>query len=239
MLEQPETHPEYSVEKRYLDYALSCLEQQLDRFEGPPDSWTYRADSRAMKSSNHQEIADLEVAQEQVYFGKWVLEGGLSLYIGKQMLVDPANLSRPMVVSWRSPVAEKWYLASPGDRQGVQLKRHLEVVGSTLRKIRDIPLGRPELDASLDHILDQLSRDRTAQMADIVSSIQGDQYRLVSQELEGVLVIQGGPGTGKTAVALHRAAWLIFNHRQKLASGILFVGPNSASWTMFSQFSPL
>lgn len=96
----------------------------------------------------------------------------------------------------------------------------------------------PETPA-FDAVLADLERERTSQMGDIVTSIQADQYRLISEPPDGVLAIQGGPGTGKTAVALHRAAWLLFNFRERLgASGILVVGPNRAFMDYIAQVLP-
>src|SRR5205807_5175473 len=91
-----------------------------------------------------------------------------------------------------------------------------------------------------DILLEELERTRDVRMRDIVATIQADQYRLITRDPDGVLVIQGGPGTGKTAVGLHRASWLLYTHRVQLErSGVLVVGPNPVFMDYISHVLPM
>lgn len=140
----------------------------------------------------------------------------------------------PLVVDWRAPVAEPFYRATGADPMGLTLRRHLLCNGSRVLDLEDELFdvdgdvrgrslglgGRQVLMASLD-------RSRSGRMRDIVATVQGEQDEIIRAPLPGVIVVQGGPGTGKTAVALHRAAYLLYTHRFPLEKqGVLVVGPN-------------
>ncbi|MGO9029250.1 MAG: HelD family protein [Acidimicrobiales bacterium] len=182
-------------------------------------------------------------------------------HIGRLAIHD-ADLE-PLVVDWRAPVAEPFYRATGRDPQGLVLRRHLaldgrRVVGvederfSTGRPadgpggpagdtggegaeliLGDMPIGGPAA------LLAALDRARSGRMTDIVSTIQREQDEIIRSPLAGVLVVQGGPGTGKTAVALHRAAYLLYTHRFPLErQGVLVVGPNPLFLRYIEQVLP-
>jgi len=148
----------------------------------------------------------------------------------------------PLVVDWRAPVAEPFYRATGRDPMGLVLRRHIAAEGSRVTGIEDERFaldrsgrgtsGEAELGDDLQvggpgALLAALEGARTGRMRDIVATIQGEQDAIIRSELPGVLVVQGGPGTGKTAVALHRAAYLLYTHRFPLErQGVLVVGPN-------------
>ena len=123
-----------------------------------------------------------------------------------------------LVVNWQAPASRPFYTATPGNPQRVTLRRRFRtegrrIVGHQRRGARRLR-GR---GASVsDFLLEELERRREGRMRDIVATIQSDQYRLITAEPDGALVVQGGPGTGKTAVGLHRASWLLFTHREQL-----------------------
>src|SRR5207253_7722315 len=121
------------------------------------------------------------------------------------------------------------HTATPQAPHGVQQRRRFRADGRRLLDISDESLDGSAVEGARvsDFLLEELERRRDVRMRDIVATIQSDQYRLITAELEGVLVVQGGPGTGKTAVGLHRASWLLYTHRERLArEGVLVVGPN-------------
>ncbi len=136
------------------------------------------------------------------------------------------------MVDWRAPVAEAFYRATSADRRGVVRRRHIRMKGRRVVGVDDELLARKANGASRGLVgeaalLSSLEQARTGRMGDIVATIQAEQDAAIRAPLRGVLVVQGGPGTGKTAVALHRAAYLLYAHQFPLASqGVLVVGPN-------------
>jgi DNA helicase IV len=191
--------------------------------------------------------------------------GAETFHIGRLAVHGADN--EPLVVDWRAPVAEPFYRATGRDPQGLLLRRHLavehrkvtgyederfdaggasepgagaggappmtdEVTGEVLVE-GDVPIGGPAA------LLAALGRARSGQMTDIVATIQREQDEIIRAPLGGVLVVQGGPGTGKTAVALHRAAYLLYTHRFPLErQGVLVVGPNPLFLRYIEQVLP-
>ena len=155
-------------------------------------------------------------------------------YIGRVGLRDEDL--QPILLDWRVPQASAFYQATAATPLGARARRHLLSAGRTIVRIEDEILDATLLeneDATLHQgegaLLAALTAQRTGHMTDIVSTIQAEQDRIIRSELPGVLVVQGGPGTGKTAVALHRAAYLLYTHRDRLRdSGVLIVGPSPA-----------
>jgi DNA helicase IV len=153
-------------------------------------------------------------------------------YIGRLGLRDEDL--QPILLDWRVPQASAFYQATAATPLGARARRHLLSKGRSVIRIEDEILDATLLegDAAALHqgegaLLAALTAQRTGHMADIVSTIQADQDRIIRSDLKGVLVVQGGPGTGKTAVALHRAAYLLYTHRDRLKnSGVLIVGPS-------------
>jgi DNA helicase IV len=135
-----------------------------------------------------------------------------------------------MVIDWRAPIARPFYRASTADRQGVRLRRRFGFADGRLTSFEDEHLDAGEELGLASHLLrDEIERPRVGPMRDIVATIQPDQDELVRADLETSLCIQGAPGTGKTAVGLHRAAYLLYSYPERLRrSGVLVVGPNSA-----------
>ena len=135
-----------------------------------------------------------------------------------------------MVVDWRAGVATPFYRATLADPLGLHLRRRFVFTGRELSDVFEEDFDDPDSLAGSggvpDPLLAELGRARTGQMRDIVATIQGEQDAIIRAPLETCLVVQGGPGTGKTAVGLHRAAFLLYEHRARLArGGVLVVGP--------------
>ena len=184
---------------------------------------------------------------------------GESFHIGRLAVSGPDH--EPLVVDWRAPVAEPFYRATGLDPQGLARRRHLAVRGREVLGLEDEyfvdPAGRPEGPAGVDGnqgerllsdgmvlggpgaLLSALGQARTGHMGDIVATIQREQDEIIRSPLPGVLIVQGGPGTGKTAVALHRAAYLLYTHRFPLErQGVLVVGPNPLFLRYIEQVLP-
>ncbi|KSU72822.1 DNA helicase IV [Pseudarthrobacter enclensis] len=187
-------------------------------------------------------LAQLDAVDDRLVFGRLDLDSGDAQYIGRIGLTTE-DLQR-LMVDWRAPEAGHFYQATAFDRQGVRRRRHLILQGREVKAIEDDVLDASMLsdDESLQGegaLLAALNSKRTGRMSDIVSTIQSEQDRIIRSSISGALVVQGGPGTGKTAVALHRAAYLLYTHRDRLKSaGVLLVGPSSSFMKYIERVLP-
>ncbi|MEO6700926.1 MAG: AAA family ATPase, partial [Jatrophihabitantaceae bacterium] len=163
---------------------------------------------------------------------------GEVFHIGRRHIRD--DVGDPMVIDWRAPIARPFYRATPADRQGVRLRRRFGFADGRLTSFEDehLDIGE-ELGLKSDLLREEIERPRVGPMRDIVATIQPDQDELVRADLDTSLCIQGAPGTGKTAVGLHRAAYLLYSYPERLRrSGVLVVGPNSAFLRYIAQVLP-
>ncbi len=142
----------------------------------------------------------------------------------------------PVVVDWRAPISAPYYRASATDPMGVRLRRRFGYRDGVLTAFEDDHLDRPLGVSQL--LVEDIERPRTGPMRDIVATIQPEQDGLVRAPLEATIAVQGAPGTGKTAVGLHRAAYLLYAHRQRLQTGVLVVGPNRAFLSYVQEVLP-
>ncbi|GAA3507751.1 AAA family ATPase [Actinomadura keratinilytica] len=160
-----------------------------------------------------------------------------TMYIGRRHVHD-GDEGRPLVLDWRAPVARAFYRAGPADPMGWRRRRRFGFQGGELTAYEDEPLDGRSLGPS-SILTREIERPRTGPMRDIVATIQPDQDEIVRADLPDTVCVQGAPGTGKTAVGLHRAAYLLFAHRERLArSGVLIVGPNRAFLAYISAVLP-
>lgn len=215
-----------------LDELRAEKQAQLDgvRRSNSAGSHQNRSERDAFATLYEDRLAQLNAVDDRLVFGRLDLDEGEPRYIGRIGL-STADLQR-LMVDWRAPEAGTFYQATAFERQGVRRRRHLILQGRSVKAIEDDVLDAQMLDEdSLQGegaLLAALNSRRTGQMADIVGTIQAEQDRIIRSQLPGALVVQGGPGTGKTAVALHRAAYLLYTHRERLKSaGVLLVGPSN------------
>jgi DNA helicase IV len=197
-----------------------------------------RSERDAYARAYEDRISQLREVGERLAFGRLELvdrddDGADLRYIGRIGLRDE-NLE-PLLLDWRAPQARAFYQATAATPLGARARRHLTTKGREVVRIEDEVFDSTLLDEEGTQLqgegalLAALSAQRTGQMHDIVSTIQAEQDRVIRSDLSGVLVVQGGPGTGKTAVALHRAAYLLYTYRERLgSSGVLVVGPSRA-----------
>jgi DNA helicase IV len=188
-------------------------------------------------------VKHLQIGDEPLVFGRIDNADRSTHHIGRVAVYDADH--EPLVTDWRAPAAEPFYRATPSDNLGVVRRRHIM---SKDRKV--VHLEDELLDAAhaADDglvlvgeaaLLNALRRSRSGRMRDIVATIQREQDEVIRAPLEGVLVVQGGPGTGKTAVALHRAAYLLYAHRERLTrTGVLVIGPNAIFMRYIEQVLP-
>jgi DNA helicase IV len=151
-------------------------------------------------------------------------------HVGRRHVHDPHGT--PVVIDWRAPVSRPFYRASQADPMGLELRRRFGFDGGQLTAFEDERFGGgvPEAPAATSRILiEEIERPRSGPMRDIVATIQPDQDDIVRAGVERTVCVQGAPGTGKTAVGLHRVAYLLYAHAQRLTrGGVLVVGPNKA-----------
>jgi DNA helicase IV len=203
-----------------------------------------RSERDAFNGMYEARLAQLNAVESGLAFGRLDMAGGDRHHIGRIGLTDDGHDT--LLVDWRAPVAEPFYRATPASPHGVIRRRHLRTRGRQLLDVEDDVF---DLDAMTEAdketlggegaLLAALSARRTGRMRDIVETIQAEQDMVIRADAEGVLVVQGGPGTGKTAVALHRAAYLLYSHRDTLSrTGVLVLGPNSVFLRYIEQVLP-
>ncbi|SHF00664.1 HelD family protein [Streptoalloteichus hindustanus] len=194
-----------------------------------------------------EQLARFDAAENKLCFGRLDLADGERRYVGRLGLFDESDDYEPLLVDWRAPAARPFYVATAAAPEGVRRRRHIRTSGRTVVAIDDELLDLAAADGADGGdglvgeaaLLAALSADRTGRMNDIVETIQAEQDRVIRSEHQGVLVVQGGPGTGKTAVALHRAAFLLYTRRERLARrGVLVVGPNAGFLRYVGQVLP-
>ncbi|MGC4997860.1 MULTISPECIES: HelD family protein [unclassified Streptomyces] len=163
---------------------------------------------------------------------------GERFYIGRRHVHDADG--DPMVIDWRAPVSQPFYRASKKDPMDVGLRRRFGYTGGELTAYEDEHLSDPAEAAATSKLLQQeIERPRVGPMRDIVATIQPEQDEIVRSGLGGTVCVQGGPGTGKTAVGLHRVAYLLYAHRERLArTGTLVIGPNRSFLHYIEQVLP-
>ncbi|MFE2096740.1 HelD family protein [Streptomyces sp. NPDC059468] len=163
---------------------------------------------------------------------------GERFYIGRRHVHDGDG--DPMVIDWRAPVSQPFYRASKKDPMDVGLRRRFGYTGGDLTAYEDEHLSDPDEAAATSKLLQQeIERPRVGPMRDIVATIQPEQDEIVRSGLGGTVCVQGGPGTGKTAVGLHRVAYLLYAHRERLArTGTLVIGPNKSFLHYIEQVLP-
>ncbi|MEV5322410.1 UvrD-helicase domain-containing protein [Streptomyces sp. NPDC052687] len=181
-------------------------------------------------------LAALDAVDGSLCFGRIDLTSGVRHHIGRIGLRADDAERTPVLIDWRADVARPFYLATGHTPMGLRRRRHITTEGRTVTALHDefLDVGDRERtgheDPSGDAVLlAALNSARTGRMSDIVQTIQAEQDEIIRAPHRGVLVVEGGPGTGKTAVALHRAAYLLYEHRELLARrAVLIVGPNPA-----------
>ena len=233
------THPDLPAEQAYVDHAYACLDRMREALLRTAGAAATEVAAEAVEKWAWKRLATFDDSERGLCFGRLDQEtSDTSLYIGRRWVHD--DDSATLVVNWQTPAARPFYTATPAQPHGVTLRRRFRTRGRELLGISDESLDGSLADAASavdDILLEELERARDARMRDIVATIQADQYGLIAREPEPPLVIQGGPGTGKTAVGLHRASFLLYGHRAELRR-VLVVGPNPTFMDYVSHVLP-
>ncbi len=209
-----------------------------------------RAERDAFDALHTVRLGQLRSVEDRLTFGRLDLTGGDQRYIGRIGLSDDDR--RQLLLDWRAPAASAFYQATAAAPRDVIRRRHIGLHGRTVSSLDDEVLDADALASAAESgnedlatvtgegaLMSALNAHRTGRMRDIVETLQAEQDRVVRSDLAGLLVVQGGPGTGKTAVALHRAAYLLYTHRDRIArSGVLVVGPTPVFLRYIEQVLP-
>ncbi|KFU80274.1 HelD family protein [Amycolatopsis lurida] len=187
------------------------------------------------------EVTRLDAVEQGLCFGRLDMRDGRRVYVGRLGLFLDTD-DEPLMVDWRAPAAQPFYVATATEPHGVRRRRHITTRGRRVVALDDELL---DPDSAADDslvgegaLLAAVTADRTGRMRDIVTTLQAEQDRIIRSGHQGVLVVQGGPGTGKTAVALHRVAYLLYTHLHLRARGVLVVGPSRLFLDYIGQVLP-
>ncbi|WP_249645588.1 RNA polymerase recycling motor ATPase HelR [Nocardia sputi] len=231
----PGYEEELRSERSYVAGLYTRLDAERERVKG-----SYRAalrgnggtlvDRDVELRALAEEARRLDVADNGLCFGRLDALSGERSYIGRIGLFDEENEYEPLLLDWRAPAARAFYVATAASPENMRRRRQFHTRGRQVVDFTDDVLGRPDGaergDAAL---LAAVDAPRGEGMRDIVATIQSEQDRIIRLDHPGVLVIEGGPGTGKTVVALHRVAYLLYTRRERMQRhGVLVVGPNPA-----------
>ena len=205
-----------------------------------------RVERETFSAMYRQQLAQFDAAENGLCFGRLEFNDGELRYVGRLGIHADTDDYEQLLMDWRADAARPFYLAtaaSPGD---VRVRRHIKSKGRTVVGIDDEVLDLEAADPTRHEgltgesaLLAALNSGRTGSMSDIVETIQAEQDVIIRAPMAGALVVQGGPGTGKTAVALHRAAYLLYTYRRQLEKrGVLVVGPNATFLRYIGQVLP-
>ncbi|MFE3659033.1 HelD family protein [Streptomyces sp. NPDC059165] len=203
-------------------------------------NWVNRVVLEAQIEERIKALADL--SHTPLFFGRLdylhTTQEGQRFYIGRRHVHDAEG--DPMVIDWRAPVSQPFYRASRNDPMDIRLRRRFGYTAGDLTAYEDEHLTDPtEADRTSKLLQAEIERPRVGPMRDIVATIQPEQDEIVRSGLSGTVCVQGGPGTGKTAVGLHRVAYLLYAHRERLArTGTLVIGPNRSFLHYIEQVLP-
>ncbi|MEM7339544.1 MAG: hypothetical protein AAF467_12905 [Actinomycetota bacterium] len=251
-------HPELAAEQAHIDRAYRRLDESRDEAlrlksmveVGKGGTNQARWEREVINENIATRLQQLELGERSLCFGRIDQAeeaGGGSYHIGRVAVASEQQ--EPLIVDWRAPVAESFYRATGGDPQGLVRRRHFTSRGRTVLALEDEFFGEAASAGAVTingrelrgqgALMSALEENRTGRLGDIIGTIQAEQDEIIRAPLPGVLVVQGGPGTGKTVVALHRAAYLLYTHRFPLeGQGVLVIGPNRLFLGYIEQVLP-
>jgi DNA helicase IV len=247
-----------SQEQTYLDMLYRLLDNARERTDRAltqthsrgvaGGTFQARVEREVTAAEQGRRLAQLNAVEHGLCFGRTDAEPNAeragTLYIGRIGLRDSEH--EPRLIDWRAPAAQPFYAATPNDPHGLIRRRHIytrnRVVSGVDDEVFDLDrLSEPDRKSLSGEamLIASITAGRTGRMSDVVATIQAEQDRVIRATISGVVVVQGGPGTGKTVAALHRAAYLLYTHRKTLERrGVLVIGPNSTFLRYISQVLP-
>ena len=239
--------PDLAAERERLAFARACRDRMISEFEAvDPQSSADEITAEFVEMTVWEALDSLRSPGAGEFFGR-IDElapdgsGTDEWYIGRRHIENERR--DPVVVDWRAPISAPFYRATAVDPLGVVFRRRFTLAEGDISAYLDEHLDDPDaVDVAAgipDPVLAEIGAARSGEMREIVATIQAEQDIVIRSDIDQALIVQGGPGTGKTAVALHRAAYLLFEHRARLArDGVLVVGPNQAFIDYISNVLP-
>jgi DNA helicase IV len=230
-------HSEFASEQEFLIHAHRCLSEMRNKAADAGDAGGDKKSSAALAEIKKKYLDKLH-NPDSILFGRLDFDDGQRHYVGPRPIWD--SQQKLVAISWAAPAARPYYEASPADPLGIELRRRFQTERERLLGIADEFFGEAAPAPTLDDLLlNELDRERTAEMQQVAATIKQDQYRIIERPMNVATVVQGGPGTGKTVVGLHRAALLLYRHREQLAGQrVLIVGPNRVFMKYISYVLP-
>ena len=227
---------ELHAERERIAFLYSRLDDERATASGKLDGVLFDSSAETTEALWERDVAAttlskriglLRVADNGLCFGRLDHADGETSYIGRIGLFDEDNDYEPLLTDWRAPIARPFYVATAANPEGITRRRHFRTRGRRVLAFHDDVLERGVADSD-EVLLAALNAPRSDTMGDIVATIQAEQDEIIRLGRTGVVVIDGGPGTGKTVVALHRVAYLLYTHRERMSRrGVLIIGPNT------------
>jgi DNA helicase IV len=247
--------PAVRDEQEHVDLLYRRLDEMRRRTQDLKDRARFENDGTPAGLFNRdawqfryaEELAALGAAEDRLCFGRLDTEDGAERHIGRMGITDGTPERSHLLVDWRAPAAAPFYTATALNPLEVVRRRHIRTSRRRVLAVSDEYLQASDLTPEVDYLgvggdsalLDALNAPRTGRMVDIIETIQAEQDAIIRSERNGIMVVQGGPGTGKTVVALHRAAYLLYTYRERLGShGVLVIGPSRTFLEYIGQVLP-
>jgi DNA helicase IV len=227
-------------EQEFLDLATARRDRLADHLEAELSSDAMDALEGARRRMLRRQYEELRRAREGLVFGRLDGFDGTVRHLGRVGLRNDGEESEPLLVDWRAPAARPFYTATAVDPQGQARRRHIRTTGSTVVGVDDEPLDGTTTAELVGEgaLLAALDKRRTGRMSTAISTLQREQDDIIRAGATGPLIVQGGPGTGKTVVALHRVAYLLFTHPKMAEQAVLVLGPSPRFLQYIAQVLP-